>query len=177
MYSKIKNFSECCWENYGLLRIFLITFAFWTITTCVIATVQGTWDTMFVYPEEEYTEIQTEADRIISNKSFETTYELQITNYSNRDHSLSFDIRGSNNSLLTVNVSNYGLENEEVSYKRFTKTPTTHILLELLAVILLIVLLAFVSMLAILIMISFIWFIAFIIHKIIEFSNNSKNKK
>lgn len=176
MYSKIKNFAENCWENRIMLRIFLICFVLWGIVTCVIATVQGNWDNMFVYPEEEYAEIQIEADRIISNKSFETSYELQITNYSNRDHSLSFDIRGSNNSLLTVNVSNYGLENEEVSYKRFTKSPTTHILLELLAVILLIVLLALVSMLAILIMISIIWLIAFIIHKIIEYSSKKSKK-
>lgn len=179
MYNKIKNFAESCWENRIMFRIFLICFIFWGIVTCVIATVQGNWNTMFIYPEEEYAEIQAEADRIISSHNFETSYELQITNYSNINHNLSFDIRGSNSSLLTVKVSNYGLENEEISYSRFTKSPTTHILLQLLAVILLIVLFAMVSGLAILIIISIIWFVAFIIHKIIECSNNknSKDKK
>ncbi len=174
MYSKIKNFAESCWENRIMFRGFMILFIFWSIVTCVIISIQGSWDTMFIYPEEEYVEIQTEADKIILSHNFETSYDLQITNYSNSEHCLSFDIRGSNNSLLTVKVTNYGLENEEVSYKRFTKSPTTHILLKLLAIILLIVLLSILSGFGILIIISLIWFVSFIIHKIVE-NLNKKN--
>lgn len=174
MYKKIKDFAENCWENRSIFRIFLVAFVFWFIVGCVITTVQNDWSTIFTYPEYDYQEIKEEADRIISNRDFETSYSLQITNYSNTEHSLSFDLRGKSNTLLTVNVKNYGLENEEISYKRFTKGPTSHILKELFAIILVMVMMALLSLFAILIATTIIWFIAFVIHKIVE-HKQSKN--
>lgn len=176
MYSKIKNFAENCWENRIMFRIFLVAFVFWFIVGCIIAAVQGNWETMFVYPEDDYVKLQNEADRIIISHSFDTSYELQITNYSNRDHCLSFDLRGDNSALLTVTVKNYGVENEEITYKRFAKSPISYSALQILAILLVIALFALLSLFAILIMISIIWFVSFLIHKIIEHSDKKSNK-
>lgn len=175
MYKKIKNFAENCWENSSLFRLFLIMFILWFIVGCIITTKQNKWETMFTYPESDYQVVQKEAERMIKTHDFETNLELNITSYSNTTHSLSFELRGKENSCLTVTVSNYMQENEEVSYKRFSKSPTSFILMELLAILLVIVLFALLSGLVILICISIVWFVAFVIHKILEHSKNKKD--
>lgn len=175
MYKKIKNFAENCWENKSMFRMFLVAFAFWFIVACVLTTVQHKWTDMFTYPEESYVDVQEEAARIVSSHSFETDYELQITHYSNTDHSLSFELRGGDdNTYITVRVSNYDMENEEVSYKRFSASPTSHIFMELLAIVLVIAFFSLATEFAILILITFLWFTSFVIFKIAE---NSKQKK
>ena len=174
MYNKIKKFSENCWENKSLFRIFLVMFVFWFIVVCSFITLQDKWSTMFTYPENDYKAVKAEAERIISSKSFDTTYFLEITHYSNTYNTLSFELSDENNTSITVNVNNYGLENEEVSYTRFSKNPTTHVLKELLAIVLLIVLITLFSMIVILVLISVVWLIAFIIHKIVEHNQQKK---
>lgn len=174
MYNKIKNFAENSWENKSMFRIFLVTFVIWFVVACAITTVQNDWSTLFTYPEDDYEAVKAEAERIISSKSFDTPYLLEITNYSNTYNTLSFELRSDNNTLITVKVSNYGLENEEVSYTRFTKNPVTHVLKKLLAIVLVIVLMALFSMIVILILISLVWLIAFIIHKIVEHRQQKK---
>lgn len=168
MYNKIKKFARNCWENKSMFRIFLVMFVFWFVVACAITTVQDGWSTMFTYPEDDYKAVKAEADRIISSKSFDTTYFLEITHYSNTYNTLSFELSNENNTSITVKVNNYGLENEEVSYTRFSKNPVTHVLKRLLAIVLVIVLMALFSMIVILILISLVWLIAFIIHKIVE---------
>lgn len=175
MYKKIKNFAENCWENRSLFRLFLIMFLFWFVVGCILTTNQNKWETMFTYPENDYQIVQEEANRMIKTHDFETDFELNITNYSNTNHSLSFELRGNGSSLLTVTVTNYMQENEEISYKRFTKSPTSHIFMEILAIILVIFLFALLSGLVILICISIVWFVAFVIHKILEHSKNKKD--
>lgn len=174
MYNKIKKFAENSWENKSLFRIFLVMFVFWFVVTCAIITVRGGWSTMFTYPEDDYKAVKAEAERIISSKSFDTTYFLEITHYSNTYNTLSFELSNENNTSITVNVNNYGLENEEISYTRFSKSPTTHVLKQLLAIVLLVVLIALFSMIVILVLISLAWLIAFIIHKIIEHNQQKK---
>lgn len=175
MYKKIKNFGENCWENRSIFRSFLIMFLIWFIVGCIIVTKQNNWKRMFTYPESNYQVVQKEAERMIKSHNFETNFELNITSYNNISHSLTFELRGDSNTSLTVTVTNYMQENEEVSYKRLYKSPTSHIFFQLLAIFLIIVFLALLSSFVILIGISIVWCVAFVIHKILEHSKNKKD--
>lgn len=169
MYNKIKNFSKKCWDDMNMLRITAVTCILWIIATFVLITVQKNWDSMFIYPDEDYKVIQKEANRIITTHNFDTSYQLTITNYSNVYHSLSFELRNDSGTMLTAFVDNYGLENQSISYKRMDNNPITHILKNIFILLLLVpIFLGVISTYAILIVISIFWLIAFIIHKIIN---------
>lgn len=168
MYNKIKNFSEACWKDRNMFRIFVVACLLWFVATCAFITVNKTWGSLFIYPEQDYKVIQEEADRIISTHDFDTAYQLTITNYSNVYHSLSFELcSNESGAKLTARVKNYGLESEKISYKRMDKTHLTQILKSIfLLMILLPIFLGIFSMYAILIIILIIQFISFIIYKI-----------
>lgn len=169
MYNKIKNFSETCWKEQNMIRIAIGASIFWIVLICILITANHNWHSLFVYPEQDYHLIQAEADRIISNHDFNTTYRLTINNYSNVYHSLSFDLSNDEGTRLTATVHDYGLETEEISYKRMDKSHISQVLKSVILLLILIpIFLGVFSMYGFLIIVLIFQFISFIVYQIVS---------
>jgi hypothetical protein len=90
----------------GIIYVISITIYFNNVTKILVAT----------YPEEKYSEMQKEAERLIRSRDFEDTDYTLDWSYK-RDNELSFKISDSSISIQVL-VSNYSTTNPTISYER-----------------------------------------------------------
>lgn len=115
----------------GILSIILIT------GCCVKLTITNQWGSYIVYPEEMYQTLEKEADHMLTNELYESSYPFQ-KNFTNESTFLK--ISDPHDPQVYVQASN---NNQEITYKRSTNLSATYILRELGPLFLFLVLLGY----------------------------------
>lgn len=165
MYEKVKKFRVFVFKDstLGIIAgVFTISFILFLVFTQF-----DMFHDMFHYPEETYQILEEEADILIKNNSFETNYDLAITNYDFKDKNLTMKL-SSSSAILNININNYGQSNQEYNRYREHNSATPYILGNAFGIFVLTVSVFALAVLITLISASALQLIAFIIHKIIK---------
>lgn len=128
----IKNIQNCIldimlgnfWKT--LLSIFLFSLVFSVI---FIIKTMGIKD-YFVYPVEDFSNLETEAKNIVMTNDFNTNYTLEIKEYHNKNNNLRFELRSKEyfpTVSIEVTIKNYQKDNQSVTYIRNHKGELSYV--------------------------------------------------
>lgn len=165
MYEKVKKLKKFVCKDSSQ-RIIAILFATIFIISFVYTDTDAFFD-IFCYPEETYQILEKEADVLVKTNSFETNYDLVVTNYDFHDKTLSMEL-SSSLAQLNITIKNYGQSDQEYYRSRAYDSAVPYILWNVFGLLLLTTLVCSLGVLIVLILANVIQFIAFIIHKIIK---------
>ena len=167
MYEKIKKLREfICKGSTQTIIGLIFTVIFILVELCSFAS-NGTLDDIFSYPEEIYQSLEEEADILIRTKSFETNYELVITNYNLNNGTLTMEL-SSGSTKLDIKVTNYRESNQKYETDREYDSAKSYILTNTFFILLIAIVSSAIILLIILSLVTAIQFVAFIIDKIIK---------
>lgn len=174
MYEKVKKFREFVSKGSTQLIIASISIAifmlFWVCTDT------NSFLELFRYPVEAYQSLEKEADTLVESNSFETNYDLVITNYDFNDNTLLMELSSNSSTKLNIEITNYGRSNQEYSRSREYNSSTSYVLNNVVSLISLCIFIACCVVLFILILATILQFITFIIHKVVKVIKNRKTK-
>lgn len=161
MYEKVKKFKEFICKNSSqaiILLVFTVIFIFVNIGKI-------SFNNLFCYPEGMYQVLEEEASNLIRNNSFETNYDLVITNYNFSNKTLSMEL-SCDTATLDIEITNYGLINQEYNTNRDYNSAMSYILTNAFMILFISLCPAAFLLFVIIVLVSILQYIAFIIHKI-----------
>lgn len=172
MYQKIKDIrNSVCDEHWFATGIisFIISF----IIICCSFTINNWWgDFFYPYPEQEYQNLEDEAEKMILNHNFETDYRFTINDYDSESNDFEMELHG-DKATIEIEVENYGESNQSYEVKRHSETQKKENFDGIVRVMVVTSLLAMSLYISIFIFSNILLFIASVINKIIT----RKNKK
>lgn len=173
MYEKIKKVCKSCFDDSVSFRIFVCAFLISLIASIGYYTYKGGWNYTLHYPEESYTQLENEANRIFNslkeNENFETEYRYDINSYSSSTQNFDLSLYGNDNTSIKVFISSVGSSDSELSTKRGSKNFVSHFLKNLLVIIVAIpIMFGLLALLIIWPTSLILWLISFVIHKIVS---------
>lgn len=89
-------------------------FILFIVIACVMCIMD--FDSLFIYPEENFQILEAEVNRMISSKDFNTEYELELK-YNNQSNRVEFQLDGYG-IYVAANIDNYGEENQTITVNR-----------------------------------------------------------
>ena len=163
MYEKVKKFRNFVCKDSTQLKIAAI----FAVIFILVLAYNDFLDGRFCYPEETYQCLEEEAEILVKTNSFETNYDLVVTNYDFKSKTLSMEL-SSSPAKLNIKFNNYGESNQEYYIYREDNSAVLYILGNISGILILSVFTSTIGVLIILILATMIQLIAFIIHKIIR---------
>ena len=88
--------------------------AVFLVISCIFITAKDAWGLFFTYSESSYLELEEEARRIVTEQDYNSKYELEITNYNNQTHTMSFKLSDDSSNYVTVDIDD--IENKDTKY-------------------------------------------------------------
>lgn len=166
MYEKVKNLRKFVCKGSSQ-RIIAVSCAVMFIINLALQDTEEFFS-LFRYPEATYQNLEKEADILVRTNSFETNYELTITNYNFKEKTLSMQL-SSSDAELDIIIENYGQQNQTYTRSRDINSAISQVLIATLSLLFVTLFMTALGVLAILLLASILQLIAFIIHKIIKF--------
>lgn len=100
--------------NILLKHIYRYMFILFIVIACVMCIMD--FDSLFIYPEENFQILEAEVNRMISSKDFNTEYELELK-YNNQSNRVEFQLDGYG-IYVAANIDNYGEDNQTITVNR-----------------------------------------------------------
>ena len=140
MIRKLKAFCEKMLATKMFFSIGLIFF--FTIALFIGVTKFEVIHDTIVYPEEEYCLLEAEAERLVSNRTFETEYSYEITATKNKNENNINMTISEGMANVYISYENFGADDEIVSIKRGAENTIFYVVCWTISVIMFLMLIA-----------------------------------